>query len=388
MNIAADTSDRSRAGTVLSGFERVREAFDIMLAENPGYSAQICAVWRGITVVDLAGGRDLNDDAVTGVFSATKGAAAAVIGLMVDRGLLSFDAPASRYWPEFAAAGKGAITVRQLLSHRAGLVGVQGGFDSSELLDSRLAAKKLAASAPLWEPGRFHGYHGLTFGVLAEELVRRVAGTTLQSVYEEEIRKPYDLDFYLGFPAAAEERFRPVMPPVAPPPAGSPDFHPASDGITSVAFNAVGSEFVPTAGPISPNDREMRASGFSSIGGIGSARGLAGLYAAILGGPGTPPLISGQVTDEMSREQSFGLDRVLGFTTSFAIGYMKPHSNMEFGSFLAFGHDGAGGALGFADPLWNLAFGYIPLPMQPPGGADPKAVRLSQLVRACIRSLD
>jgi CubicO group peptidase (beta-lactamase class C family) len=384
-DLNVETDARPSSGHVDDGFAPVKDAFDAMLRSDPGFSAQVVAIRHGRVVVDLVGGPHLDSDSVTGVFSSTKGIAATVIGLLLDRGALDLDTPVAAYWPEFAAAGKAHITVRDALTHRAGLIGVVQGFTPAELANSSFAAAKLAANPPFWQPGTAHGYHALTIGVLMEELVRRTTGRTLQDIYESEVRAPRAIDFFLGLPESEEPRFRPVLPPAA-----QGDVAPAplpSDTIQSVAFNVLHSALAVDAGDMGPNRRTMREAGSSAINGIGSARGLAGVYAAVLGAPHEEPLVSAKTVDEMSRQHSFGIDRVLGHQTSFGVVYMKPHPLMEFGSFRAFGHDGMGGALAFADPLYGLAFGYVPMPMQPPGGADPKAVQLSQIVRACIRDL-
>ncbi|RWZ59486.1 class A beta-lactamase-related serine hydrolase [Labedella populi] len=385
----SDTTVPAKArarGHVEPAFERVRDEFERMLGVDPGYGAQVTAIWRGRTVVDLVGGRGTESDSITGVFSVTKGIAATVVGLLVTRGQLRLDAAVAEYWPEFGAAGKAAITVREALSHRAGIVGVPERFTVDELVDSSLAAAKIAAHPPLWQPGSAHGYHAITIGVLMEELVRRVSGRSLQSIYESEIRAPREIDFHLGVPSSEEYRYRAALPAVVPPDAEVPP-PPSSDGLQALAFNVLHSSLPPTAGEMGPNNRAVRAAGIASIGGVGSARGLAAVYAAVLGDDSTAPLLSTETIAEMSRQHAFGLDRVLGFTTSFGIGFMKPHPAMDFGSYRAFGHDGAGGALAFADPLHDLAFGYIPTPMQLPGGADPKAITLSQTIRSCVRDV-
>jgi CubicO group peptidase (beta-lactamase class C family) len=387
MNPTPPTDSGLSTERVEPGFEAVRDAFRAMLLADPGFSAQLAIVWRGRTVVDLAGGPGLSADDITGVFSASKGVAATVVALLLDRGLFDLDEPMATYWPEFATAGKAAITVRQVLSHRAGLVGVEGGFTIDDFTNPEAAAAKVAASAPFWEPGTAHGYHALTIGVLMEALVSRVAGRSLQSVYEDDIRAPRDLDFYLGLPESEEPRYRKVMP-AEPTPEQLIELAASgwgAESLTAVAFNAVNREFAPAEDRTGPNNRDMRAVGFSSINGVGSARGLAGVYAAILGSADAAPLVSPQTVAEVSRQHSYGVDRVLmGMTTAFGIGYMTPHPRMEFGSYRAFGHDGAGGALAFADPYTGMAFGYIPTPMQLPGGADPKAIKLSEVARGCI----
>jgi CubicO group peptidase (beta-lactamase class C family) len=386
-NTAASVDDRLSSGHVEPGFESVRNAFDAMLLSDPHYSAQVTALWRGRTVIDLAGGPDLTAEDYTGVFSASKGVAATVVALLLDRGLFDLDERMATYWPEFAAEGKADITVRQVLSHRAGLVGSHDGFTIDELKDTSLAAAKIAASPPFWQPGTAHGYHALTIGMLMEELVRRVTGRSLQSIYEDEIRAPRGIDFYLGLPESEDGRYRDVLPPMPTPAqlAELANYSWGPDSLTALAFNSINAEFAPAGGTMGPNNRDMRALGFSSVNGAGSARGLAHLYGAILGGPDAEPLLSQRTIAEFSRQHAYGLDRVLlGMSTAFGLVYMKPHPRLEFGSYRAFGHDGAGGALAFADPMYDLAFGYIPMPMQIPGGADLKAVQLSGLLRACI----
>jgi CubicO group peptidase (beta-lactamase class C family) len=212
-------------------------------------------------VVDLTGGPDLAEDSVTGVFSVSKGISALVIATLVRDGQLVLDERVAHYWPEFGACGKDTITVRQLLSHQAGLVGVPGGLAFEELRDSSIAAARLAAACPDWRPGSDFGYHGITIGVFMEELTRRITGRTLQETYESEIRTPHDIDFYLGLPAAAEPRFREVLPmaPNSEQQAELDRHASAPDGLTALAFNSPlrGDSVVDS--PISPNRRESRA---------------------------------------------------------------------------------------------------------------------------------
>ncbi|MEO2132302.1 MAG: serine hydrolase domain-containing protein [Microbacterium sp.] len=265
MNPTAQDERRS-VGTVEPGFEPIRDAFDALLLADAGYSAQIAAVWHGRTVADLAGGPGLGVDAITGVFSVSKGVAAIVIGLLLDRGALALDAPVASYWPEFAAAGKADITVRTVLSHRAGILGPPEGFTPDELADSSLAAARLAADPPLWNPGALHGYHALSIGIVMEELVRRVTGSTLQALYESEVRAPRGVDFHLGLPESEEHRFRAVVP-MSPTPAQLTEMsmEPGrADSLQALAFNALESAFPPAGGAFGPNSREMRAAGWST----------------------------------------------------------------------------------------------------------------------------
>jgi CubicO group peptidase (beta-lactamase class C family) len=383
----ADVNQRRSGGTVSAGFEAVRNQFDAYLLADPAYSAQLSVYWDGELVVDLTGGADLAEDSVTGVFSVSKGISALVIATLVRDGRLGLDERVATYWPEFAACGKQAVTVRQLLSHQAGLVGLPGGLTFPELRDSEVAAARLAETVPSWYPGSDFGYHGITIGVFMEELTRRIAGRTLQEVYESEIRSPHDIDFYLGMPAAAEPRFREVLPMVttSEQQAEIDRRAAAPDGIMALAFNSPVRGPSVLESPISPNLREVRAAGPAAVGGIGSARGLAKAYATAIGAAGQPALLDADTIAQVTQQQVRGLDRVLNKTMCFGIVFMKAHQEVEFGSYRAFGHDGAGGGLAFADPVYGMGFGYIPMPIQFPGAADPKAVHLSQLVRYCIR---
>ncbi|KQQ08929.1 hypothetical protein ASF46_14400 [Rathayibacter sp. Leaf296] len=374
---------------VAQGYEPVRNQLDAYLLSDPAFSAQLSVYHRGEHVVDLVGGPDLDEDSITGVHSVSKGVAGVTFATLVKAGVIDVDAPVAEYWPEFGAAGKDRILVRELLSHQAGLVNAPGGLTRDEIIDSARGAERLAATSPLWAPGSASGYHAVTIGILLEELVRRVTGDTLQNLYETRIRAPRSIDFWLGLPEDEEHRFRTVLPMVPTPQQHAEmqarQFGP--DSITAHAFNLVREGGEGSIEDVSPNHRDLRAAGFASGGGIGSADGLARVYAAALESGGDA-LLDEATIETMSRQQTWGEDRVLGVTMSFGVVFMRPQPRMEFGSYRAFGHDGAGGALGFADPLYDLAFGYIPLPMQYPGGADPKAVVLSQLVRQCVRQAD
>jgi CubicO group peptidase (beta-lactamase class C family) len=373
---------------VEAGYEAVRDELAAVAEHHPGYSAQVATYVDGRLVLDLSVGDALPASALTGVFSVTKGAAGIVTALLVQRGSLELDRAVIDYWPEFAAHGKGEITVRQLLSHQAGLIGLEGGISTADLVDSRAAAARLAAMRPVWRPGAMFGYHGLTIGILAEELVMRVTGERLCDIFERDVRSAGGHEFYLGFPKHLESRYRPVLPV----PAHYADAietgvvqETQPDGLADLMANLDSPDQTLLTSTASPNLRAIRAAGPAAIGGIGNAVGLAGIYAAAVGAfDECAPLLEPGTVAAVGQEQVWGRDRLLGKDMSFAVLFMKPHPGFDFGSHLAFGHDGAGGAIGFADPRYRLGFGYIPAPMQPPGGADPKGVRLAQLVRACV----
>lgn len=366
-------------------FRPVADAFADYLAEE-GFSAQLAVRWNGETVLDLAGGL-VTGDSITGVYSASKGVGALTVAALLDDGRLDLDERVATYWPEFAAAGKQNITVRQLLSHQAGLPVVEGEDDVRSLFESELAAARLAEQAPLWYPGSAFGYHAVTIGTLMDELVRRVTGTTLHALYESTVRAPRDADFYLGLPEALDGRYVAVeeMRPTDSQ-AAEIASRPPRDALASRVFDNFGIPDDRSPGGFSTNNVAMRRSGPTAVGGVGSARGLARLYADAL--PGAEhPLARPETFAAMAQQQVWGTDRVLGVPNAFGIVFMVPQPRQPFGGLGAFGHDGAGGTLAFADPSTGIAFGYVPVPMQYPGGADFRSVALARLAHDIARDL-
>jgi CubicO group peptidase (beta-lactamase class C family) len=364
------------SGFAAPEFQAVRDLFDSFLGEDPEYSAQVAIYIAGTKVVNLSGGPHLAQDSITGAYSCSKGVAAFVVGLLVQDGLLDLDRTVAHYWPEFAAHGKEAITVRQALSHRAGLLGVEGGFALKEFTTADAAAR-LAAAAPLWRPGTTFGYHSLTIGILMEELCRRVAGRTLQEMFDSRIRLPFGIDFFLGLPEDQEPRYRDVLYDVDP-------LQPWLDPLGLDGLN--GNAAVSTVMEL-PNHRVIRAGGMSSAGGVGSADGLARLYAAATTGlDGNDAFLAPETVRIMSEEQVWGLDRASGLDNAFAVVFMKPHPSRNFGSHRAFGHEGANAALGFADPAYGIGFGYIP-GRQEEGRTPGRAHRLAHAARQAASSI-
>lgn len=364
------TAQHLSTGFATREFTEVRELFDSFLSEDQDYSAQLSVYHQGTKVVDLRGGPGFAPGDITGTYSCSKGAAAMVIALLVQDNLLDLDRTVASYWPEFGVHGKDLLTVRQALSHQAGLPGAAGGFALADFTTPE-AARRLAATAPLWRPGTAFGYHALTIGILMEELCRRTAGMPLQRLYDERIRRPWGIDFFLGLPEDQEPRYREALYDADPVP---PWLDPLSlDGLSSNAPVSTIMEL--------PNHRIVRAAGMSSAGGVGSADGLARLYAAATTGvDGGPAFLSPVTIDLMAAEQVWGLDRCSGSDNAFAVVFMKPQPGRNFGSHLAFGHEGANAALGFADPGYGLGFGYVPRRSEE-GRTSGRAHRLSAAAR-------
>ncbi|WP_151480576.1 serine hydrolase domain-containing protein [Streptomyces albicerus] len=376
-------------GTVAEGFEAVREEFaSVVAAERPDYAGQLSAYVQGRRVVDLWAGADTDGDTLFGVFSSTKGAAHLVVALLVQDGTLELDREVAHYWPEFAAEGKGAVTLRELLAHRAGVIGADAGFTFDELADDRVVAERLASQRPFWRPGSAFGYHALVIGALTGEVVRRATGRTLQELYEERIRAPYGLGFYLGLPESEEPRYRSVQP-MAPTPPEQALLDATPKGphtLASIAFN----EHVPGTGTLveHPNSRTVRAKGPASAGGVASARGLAGMYAAAISQvDGRAPLLKPDAVAEVGQIHSVGYDLIARAHKSYGLGFQATgdmwHPFLGAG---AFGHSGAGGSQAFADPRSGLAYGYTRRRIAFPGGAAPENQRLVRVVHGAALS--
>ncbi|MFA3836033.1 serine hydrolase domain-containing protein [Streptomyces aureus] len=376
------TAEAEVQGTVAEGFEEVREEFAAVLAQETGErGAQLAAYVHGRQVVDLYAGDGIDGSTLTGVFSNSKGAAHLVVALLVQDGVLDLGREVASYWPEFAASGKGALTLRELLAHRSGLIGVDGGFTLEELADDRVIAERLATQRPFWEPGTRYGYHALVIGALTGEVVRRVTGRTLQELYEERVRAPYGLDFFLGLPEDEETRFTPIRPMLPTPEqqAVLDASAPAADSLLPVAFNRAAD---PSFDVLQlANSRMVRALGPASAGGAGNARGLARMYAAAISEvDGRPPLLEPDTVAEFTHRHWTGTDLVTGESDHFALGFETHGLRYAFLGADAFGHSGAAGSEAFADPGSGVAYGYTRRRLAFPGGAAPENQRLAAAV--------
>jgi CubicO group peptidase (beta-lactamase class C family) len=370
-------------GSTAPGFERVAEEFGRLLALDADARGQFCAYHRGQRVVDLWGGDDVTADALQGVFSSTKGVSAVCVALLVQRGALDLDAPVSRYWPEFAGGGKSGVTVRVALSHQAGIPGVEPQFTLAEIMDHDLLAARLAAQAPHWRPGQAHGYHALTIGTIMDELVRRVTGAPIAEFFRKELGDPRGIDFYIRTTADVEPRVRPVLtasPTDEQLAASAPPW--SDDSISGMAFNRAAQPRRPEQ---LPNIPAFRASGQAAAAGVGSARGLARLYAMCISEvDGLPRLLTDATIAQVGQVQTVGEDLVLRVPTRYAIVFQKPDDRLWYGSHQAFGHDGAGGSLGVADPWHGIAYAWIPRRIPFPAGADARGLGLAKAVRDCL----
>lgn len=357
-------------GTVLPGFERVAEAFAATTTGEGGSALSIRV--GGETVVDLWHGHAATDperswtaETPAVIFSGTKGLVAILIARLVESGTLDLDAPVARYWPEFGAAGKGAITVRQLMSHRAGLAALRDDIDLDGALDWTTITERLAAERPLWEPGSAYGYHALTYGWLVGEVIRRVTGTAIGRRFHDEIAGPLSADAWIGIPADREpEVARLVRGPSmdVPPPGGFPSLDPEQARWMGRAMT-LGAAFpadlvVPGAGFDDPRVHEAEVPG---AGGIGTAHALATIWSATVHRTEGVRLIGDEVARDMTRVQSEGepVWWLPGPYPRWGTGFMISSERRPFLTPESFGHDGAGGQVTFADATHRVGFAYV-----------------------------
>lgn len=357
-------------GSLARGYEPVGRLAERFLAQDPDWAFQLVVHAGDETVVDLAAGRGYAR-AVHLQASASKGVSGIAVAVALQASGVHVSTPVSAVWPEFAAAGKAGVTIAELLSHQAGLLRSTRSFTAAEWGEGRTVAADLAAQQPCWAPGRAHGYHALTIGPLADELVHRLTGVQLWELYEAEVRAPGDLDFWVRMPPAQRERLVEVRVPATA--AGEPT--------GSLTEQAVGQLDALGPGNTWINSSELIAAGVPSVSGVGSARGLAGAYACAIGVGGHPPLLSTEAVAAVAQLQVAGPDLVLGGETRYGVLFQKPGPRLDFGTAAAFGHDGAGGALGFADPQTRLAVGYVTGAVPVPAGADQRALAFARLLR-------
>ncbi|WP_405586219.1 serine hydrolase domain-containing protein [Streptomyces sp. NBC_01092] len=341
-----------------SGYEGVRAAFADVIDAQPETPGQQLAVYRnGRLVVDLWAGPEVDGDSLFGVYSVSKGAVFMVVALLVQDGSLDLDREVAAYWPEFGQAGKADITLRQLLAHQAGVIGVDEHFTVEELADDRVLAERLAAQKPYWKPGTAFGYHGLVIGALVGEVVHRATGRTLHDWWEHRVRRPHGLSFHLGLPQELEPRYRP-MRPAAPEPGQitPPEDPPEGQDLGAIAFST---RHLPDLATFS-NVRRVRELGQGSAGGVASARGAAGAYAALLGGlDGTPPLFTADTVATFTRPHSVGPDVVTKAESRFTLGFQLYDVRSPALGSQAFGHAGAAGSAAFASPGLGIAYAYV-----------------------------
>ncbi len=385
-------SDTTINGTVDDGFGAVADAFAANFEDRGELGAAFALyvdgeakvdVWAG--VADKQSGRAWADDTLQLVYSTTKGAAAICVARLVEAGLVSYDEPVASYWPEFAANGKETITVGQMMSHQGGLPYATAQLSFGDLMAVTPVVDALAAQAPLWEPATKHGYHAVTYGWLAGELVRRVDGRRIGQYFADEVADPLELDFWIGLPESEEPRVSRLeaAPPPTDPEALAMMMQIAGPG--TMGFNALFMSGVMLAGPADAfNSRAVHATEMPAANGITTARSLARMYAATVGDVDGHRLIGDAMVETVRAEAVNGPDACLVVASRFGMGFMLDGELTPMLSASSFGHAGAGGSLGYADPDAGVGYGYVMNQMAGGIAGDPRTIALNDAVRACV----
>ena len=350
------------AGTDANGFVQdrfagIRTAFEANLASGEDVGASFCATLEGETVADLWGGwadeartRPWERDTIVNVYSTTKTMTALTALLLADRGVLDFDAPVARYWPEFAANGKERIKVSHVMSHAAGLSGWNEPIRREDIYDWDKVTALLAAQAPFWEPGTACGYHAITQGFLVGEVVRRITGRSLGTVFREEIAKPLGADFHIGLPESEDGRVADLIPP----PAGaSIEDTAASELAKNMATN-------PGIDPLDTRTRAWRAAEIPAAGGHGNARSIAEVHALLAnGGVAKGKRLMSEAGCRRALElQIEGTDLALGVPARYGMGFGLPSEFLPMPNPNTLFWGGYGGSLAIIDMDARVSLGY------------------------------
>lgn len=360
-------------GTFASEFAPVADVFTRNFTDHGEVGASLCITLGGAAVVDLWGGTanpksgdPWLEDTLSVVYSSTKGAVALAAHTLISQGKLDLDAPVADYWPEFASNGKEAATVRMILNHSAGVPCIRQPLDKGGCCDWDYMVSAIEAEEAFWAPGTRHGYHMMTFGWTVGELIRRAAGKSMGTYFHEAVAAPSQAEFYIGLPAELDDKVAPMIP------------HRPQKGVPIGAFtqalldsrSSIQSLALYNNGGFNPNSTACHRAEIGGGGGIGNGRGLARIY--------TPFACGGKLDgheyvspDALSRMGEVSVaseeDATLLIPTRFALGFMKSMDNRHrqaadkssaIFSSAAFGHVGAGGSVGFADPVEKMGFGY------------------------------
>ncbi|MGL4316571.1 MAG: serine hydrolase domain-containing protein [Pseudomonas sp.] len=371
-------------------FETLKDAFAELFADPQERGAALCVQVGGETVLDIWAGTADKDgeqawhsDTILNLFSCTKTFAAVAALQLVEEGKLELDAPVARYWPEFAAAGKERVTPRQLLSHRAGLPALHELLPAEALYDWVRMTAALAAEQPWWTPGEAHGYSPITYGWLVGELLRRIDGRGPGESIVARIAQPLGLDLHVGLADSEFERVAHI---------GRKKGE-LGDAAAQRLFKCMMSEPAalstrafanPPSILTSTNKPEWRRMQQPAANGHGNARSLAGFYAGLLDGR----LLQAESLNELAREHSRGDDLTLLTPTRLGLGCMLDQPEVANATYglgpKAFGHPGAGGSVGFADPERDVAFGFVCNSLGPYVLMDPRAQRLARVLGQCL----
>lgn len=370
-------ADGAVQGVTQDRYGAVREVFEANLANGEDVGASFCATVEGETVVDLWGGwadpgktRPWTRDTIVNVYSTTKTMTALTALLVADRGELDFDAPVAKYWPEFAANGKAGVKVSHLMSHSAGLSGWKEKLVTEDLYDWEKMTSLLAAQAPYWEPGTAPGYHALTQGYLVGEVVRRITGKSLGTVFREEIAEPLGADFHIGLPASEDHRVAELIPP--PPGAAVGD----AGGQTELQANMSNNPGIDVS---ATKSRGWRGAEIPAAGGTGNARSVAEIHTILAnGGVARGRRFMSEAGCRRALElQVEGQDLILAGPARFGMGFGLAGGVMPFPNPNSMYWGGYGGSLILIDMDARTTFSYVMNKMQGTTQGDMRGLGLA-----------
>ena len=387
------TSTAEVHGEYDARFSAVRETFEENFASYGDVGAAVAVTIDGKPVVDLWGGVSDRDtgkpwekDTLVTVYSTTKGMTAICAHRLVEQGLLDLNAPAATYWPEFAQAGKSEVPVHMLLSHRVGLPAVAEKLPDGAVFDWETMTCALERQRPFWEPGTRHGYHALTYGWLVGEIARRVSGKNLGTFFRDEVAVPLGLDFHIGLDPCHDARVATMYPAVV-----SPEIAQQMEQRQAEVAKAMPPELADARANISiqgaHNSWEWRRAEIPAANGHSDARSLARVYGALSLGGGLDGVhvLNPESIQRATVEQAIGQDTMLPNKTRFGLGFWLCLDGNMGPNDSSFGHPGAGGSIGFADPEARIGFGYVMNQMK--SGVVESDSTARRLIDALYRSL-
>ncbi|WP_323120192.1 serine hydrolase domain-containing protein [Burkholderia alba] len=376
-------------GYAADKFGAVRDAFAGNLSSGADVGASCCVTVEGETVVDLWGGsadaaqtRPWEQHTIASVFSTTKTMTALTALLIADRGELDFDAPVARYWPEFAANGKAGIKVSHVMSHASGLSGWTTPLKTDDLYDWEKMTSLLAAQAPLWEPGTASGYHMVTFGYLIGEVVRRITGRSLGTVFREEIAAPLHADFHIGLPASEDARVAETIP-----------WAPSSQPVDKSAFSEIQAATyfnMPFDAAATIRTRAWRAAEIPAVNGFGNARSVAEIHCILANGGVAKGhrFMSDAGCRAALRQQIEGPDLVMSHLppARFGLGFALPGPllAMELPNPNTIHWGGGGCSWVFIDMDARTTLAYAANKMDRLPLSDPRPFRVLEAMAACL----
>jgi CubicO group peptidase (beta-lactamase class C family) len=346
-------------GLTSDKFAALRSVFEGNFANGSDIGASVSVRVADETVVDLWGGyadaaqtRPWEKDTIVNVYSTTKTMTALTALLLADRGLIDFDAPVAKYWPEFAAGGKSRVTVAQIMSHQSGLSGWREPVTKQDLYDWDRAVELLAAQEPFWEPGTATGYHAVTMGFLVGEVVRRVTGKTMGTVFREEIAEPLGADFHIGLPASEDARVAELIPP------------PAGTGLESNLdqLNEVQKNWIinPLFSVEDSATRGWRGAEMGASNGQGNGRSIALVHTILAnGGVANGKRFMSEAGCRKALElQQEGVDLVISMPLRMGLGFGLTSEQMPFLNKSTMFWGGYGGSIAIIDMENRMSFGF------------------------------